>query len=93
MAARLQRSIPIIRNERRAGENGADHFTLHSDAAAMNNPQCLEAQPVSFGEIFFHYRFDVARGNGVQIENIFYGDPDRFFGIGHKNEKPAGPRE
>ena len=92
MAARFERSIPIIRNKRRTGENGADGFTLYSNAAAMNNPQGLETQPVSFGEILFNHYFHVAGRNAVQIEDVGYRDSDGDFGIGHIKESPTGPK-
>jgi hypothetical protein len=93
MPACLQRSIPVIRNELGPGENGANHFPLYSDAAAMNNPQCFEAEPVGFEEIFFNDGFHIARRDGVQIENVFDGDSDGDFGIGHIKQNPASPGE
>ena len=76
MTACIEGSIPVVRHERRAGENAANYFPLHSDAAAVDNPQGLEAKPVSFHEILFHHYFHVAGRNAVQIEDIGYGDSD-----------------
>lgn len=63
MTACFQWSIPIVHYERRTGENGANHFPMHSDAAAVNDPQGLEAEPMSFGEILFHNCFYVSGRN------------------------------
>ena len=89
MTAGFERSIPVIQDERCAGENGAHHFPLYSDAAAVNNTQSFEAQPVSFGEVLFNHRFHVAGRNAVQVEDVGYGDSDGDFGIGHKKKTPG----
>jgi hypothetical protein len=92
MTACIEGSIPVVHHERRAGENGANYFPLHPDAAAVNNPQGIEAEPVGFGEIFFNHGFYVAGRNAVQIEDVGYRDSDGDFGIGHIKENPTGPK-
>jgi hypothetical protein len=59
----------------------------------MDNPQCLETEAVGFEEIFFHYRFHIAGRYGVEVENVFDGDSNGDFGIGHIKKNPAGSGE
>ena len=78
-SARFGGSIPKVEYKAGAGQNGADHFALHADAAAVNNADCPKAQAMSFGEVFLYNGVNVAGRYAVEIENIRDGNSDRFF--------------
>lgn len=77
-AARLRGSIPKVENEFGASQHRTDHFPLHADAAAVDDAQGLESQAMGLRQILFHHGLYVSRGNGMQIENIRDGYPNRF---------------
>jgi hypothetical protein len=54
----------------------------------MHNPQCPEPQTAGLDEIFFHYGFDVARGDCVEIEDVGDGDSDGLIFAGGLNSRP-----
>src|SRR5437899_240097 len=68
--------IAVILHERGPGEYASDEFPLQSDAPAVNDSQRGEAQSVRLDEILFDDCFDIARRNGVQVENIGDGNTE-----------------
>jgi hypothetical protein len=45
----------------------------------VNDAQRFESQAVSLQEVLLDYSFDISWRDGVEVENIGYGNPDRFF--------------
>ena len=64
-----------------AGQDGAYSFALDTDAPAMNNPERLQTSTFHFFEPSENHAFHIARGDGMEIENIRDGDDDGFVGI------------
>ena len=77
-AAGLGRGVAEGFDEGGAGEDGADHFALDSDAASVNDAEGLETERARLFEIRFDNGFDVAGRDGVEVEDIGDGDADRF---------------
>lgn len=51
-------------------ENRADDFTLHADAFAVDDAHASEPCATGFAEVFLDDARHVARGDGVQIEDV-----------------------
>ncbi len=52
-----------------------DDAALDAPAPAMDEPHLAQAGGVCFIQVLFDDRGDIARGEGVQIEDTFDGDP------------------
>jgi hypothetical protein len=88
-AACLRGGIPKVQDKAGAGQNGANDFTLHADAAAVNHADCPESQAMGLNEVFLYNSRNVAGRNTVEIEDIGDGNSDRFFF--HETQKAKSP--
>src|SRR5580700_7520643 len=77
-AARLRRSVPETRHKGRPRQHRPHHLALHPDAAAVYDPHGLESHPARLGEIFLDDRLHIPRRNGMQIEHVGNGNPNRL---------------
>ena len=68
--AGFRRRIAKGGDERRPGEHAPHLLALHSDAAPVDDPQRAETEMVRFGEVLFDHILHVARGEGVEIQNV-----------------------
>lgn len=76
--AGLRRRVRPVANERRAGEDAMDKATLHPLPLAVDDPHAPKSGAVRFGQIFMHDAFNVARRDGVEVENVGDLKPDDF---------------
>src|SRR5947209_20552910 len=88
-AAGFGRRVVEACDEGRAGQDGANHFALHSDATAVNDAKGFEPQTVRFGEIFLDYRHYITWSNGVQIEDVGDGVANGVLRFFHASTIPA----
>ena len=77
------RGIPEFGHERMAIEHVLDDAALDALAAAVNQPDLAEAGVVRRRDVFLDDRWNVARGEGVEVERRFDRHP-----VGHE-EMPA----
>ena len=69
--------IPEFDDERMAFERLLDDATLDATAASVNEANLAKAVFPGSRDIFLDDRFDVARTEGVEIENAFDGYSDQ----------------
>jgi hypothetical protein len=71
-------SIRELEHVGRTRQDAAHGLALYSNPAPMNNAQRAQPQAARFGEILFDHGFDIARRNGVEVEDISNGNADRL---------------
>lgn len=72
-----------VKYVRRPRENFADHLALHSDAPAVDDPNGLKTEPVSFFKIGFDRSLRIAGSERMKIEDIGYRNFDRALVVLH----------
>ncbi len=77
-ASGFERGVGEGFDEGRGGEDGADHFALDADAAAVDDADGAEAVETGLVEELLGDGAGVARGDGVEVEGIGDGEADRF---------------
>src|SRR5207244_10049216 len=80
-SAGLSGSIAEIGYVRCAGQDSAHGLALYADAAAVDNPERLESRVARLFEVGFHDLLYVARGDGVEVEDVGDGNADRLIGV------------
>ena len=63
-------------------------IALHADAAAVDDAERPKTQAVGFEQVFLHHGLDVARRDGVQIEDVSDGNADGLVGSMLPADKP-----
>ena len=80
---RLSR-VPELLDQRMGFEHTLHDGALHALAASVNQTDFAQAGFVSGPDIFLDYRRDVTRGERVQVESAFDGNP-----VGHSGSLVA----
>ncbi len=55
-----------------------DEATLHAAPLAMDDAHAPKSRAVRFEEVFMHDALDIARRDGVEVENVGYLKADGF---------------
>ena len=72
-----RRIVEKLHYQRVPLEHSLDDAALHPHAASMDQPDLAESGGVRFVEVLCDNRRDISRGEGVEVEGPFNGDPER----------------